>query len=82
MVKEITDNGGQAIAVQADVSNEADVIRLFEETNTAFGPLDILVNNAVYQGYLPVEQISVAAFQRQCFGAYIDYPGVFKSVWR
>ena len=64
VVKEITDNGGLAIAVQADVSNEADVIRLFEETNTAFGPLDILVNNAVHQGYLPVEEISVAAFHQ------------------
>ena len=64
VVKEITDNGGLAIAVQADVSNEADVIRLFEETNTAFGSLDVLVNNAVHQGYLPVEQISVEAFHQ------------------
>ncbi len=52
MVKAITDNGGIAIAVQADVSKEADVIRLFEETKKAFGTLDILVNNAVYQQYL------------------------------
>ncbi|RYE57091.1 MAG: glucose 1-dehydrogenase [Sphingobacteriales bacterium] len=64
VVKEITDNGGIAIAVQADVSNEADVARLFEETNTAFGALDILVNNAVHQGYLPIEHISIAAFHQ------------------
>ncbi|WP_184548161.1 SDR family NAD(P)-dependent oxidoreductase [Mucilaginibacter sp. FT3.2] len=64
VVKAITDNGGIAIAVQADVSNEADVIRLFEETKTAFGTLDILVNNAVSQGYAPIEQISVAAFHQ------------------
>src|SRR5476651_1934245 len=62
VVKEITDNGGTAIAVQADVSNEADVVRLFEETEKAFGTLDILVNNAVSQGYAPIEQISVADF--------------------
>ena len=31
VVKEITDNGGIAIAVQADVSNEADVIRLLKK---------------------------------------------------
>lgn len=37
VVKAITDNGGTAIAVQADVSNEADVIRLFDETLKAFG---------------------------------------------
>ena len=41
MVKVITDNGGRAIAVQGDVSKEANVIRLFEETKKAFGTLDI-----------------------------------------
>jgi len=62
VVKEITDQGGTAIAVQADVSKEADVTRLFEETNTAFGGVDILVNNAVYQGYAPIEQVSAEIF--------------------
>ena len=62
VVKQITDNGGIAIAVQADVSNEADVTRLFEETKKAFGTLDILVNNAVYQGYAPIELISQETF--------------------
>src|ERR1700761_1165276 len=64
VVREITDHGGIAIAVQADVSKEADVTRLFEETEAAFGSLDILVNNAVSQGYAPIEQISVAAFHQ------------------
>jgi 3-oxoacyl-[acyl-carrier protein] reductase len=64
IVKDITDNGGTAIAVQADVSKEADVTRLFEETKKAFGTLDILVNNAVFQQYLPIEQASVAAFHQ------------------
>jgi 3-oxoacyl-[acyl-carrier protein] reductase len=64
VVKEITDNGGMAIAVQADVSNEADVTRLFEETKRTFGALDVLINNAVAQGYAPIEQISVEAFHQ------------------
>ncbi|HMI08276.1 MAG TPA: glucose 1-dehydrogenase [Flavobacterium sp.] len=64
VVKEITDNGGIAIAVQADVSNEADVMRLFAATKKAFGTLDILVNNAVFQQYLPIEQASVDAFHQ------------------
>src|SRR5258707_7191267 len=62
VVKTITEKGGTAIAVQADVSNEADVTRLFEETKKAFGALDILVNNAVYQGYAPIEGISAEIF--------------------
>src|SRR4030088_1177331 len=42
----ITDNGGKAIAVGADVSKAADVARLFKEVNSAFGRLNVLVNNA------------------------------------
>lgn len=64
VVKAITDNGGEAIAVQADVSNEADINKLFEAAQRAFGKLDILVNNAVAQGYAPIEQISAEAFHQ------------------
>jgi len=64
VVKSIIENGGEAISVQADVSNEADVVRLFEETKKAFGTLDILVNNAVYQQYLPIEEATVEAFHK------------------
>ncbi|MDN3550011.1 SDR family NAD(P)-dependent oxidoreductase [Mucilaginibacter aquaedulcis] len=64
VVNEITQNGGIAIAVQADVSQEADVTRLFEETKKAFSSLDVLVNNAVSQGYAPIEQISAADFHQ------------------
>jgi 3-oxoacyl-[acyl-carrier protein] reductase len=64
VVQAITDQGGVAIAVQADVSNEADVNRLFAETKQAFGTLDILVNNAVFQQFLPIDQASVDAFHQ------------------
>src|SRR5205814_9489046 len=50
VVGEITRDGGRAIAVQADVAKPADITRLFAETNTAFGGVDVLVNNAgVYE---------------------------------
>src|ERR1700676_4959322 len=42
----ITENGGDAIAVGADVSKATDVARLFKEVDSAFGRLDVLVNNA------------------------------------
>jgi 3-oxoacyl-[acyl-carrier protein] reductase len=64
VVKEITDKGGIAISVQADVSKEADVTKLFEETKKAFGTLDILVNNAAYQGYTPIEQVTAESFHQ------------------
>jgi NAD(P)-dependent dehydrogenase (short-subunit alcohol dehydrogenase family) len=46
VVKEITDGGGGAIAVKADVSNSEDVAALFETTRAALGPVSHLVNNA------------------------------------
>jgi 3-oxoacyl-[acyl-carrier protein] reductase len=47
VVNEITKAGGKAIAVQADVSKEVDVRRMFAEAGKAFGRVDVLVNNAV-----------------------------------
>lgn len=46
LVLEIEKSGGQAFAVQADVSTEAGVARLFEETDRQAAPLGALVNNA------------------------------------
>ncbi|HWR43213.1 3-oxoacyl-[acyl-carrier-protein] reductase [Sporomusa sp.] len=44
--KTITDNGGQAIIVQADVANAEAVDSLVKKTIEAYGKIDILVNNA------------------------------------
>ncbi|MDP6822686.1 MAG: SDR family oxidoreductase [Dehalococcoidia bacterium] len=43
---ELEADGGTVMAVQSDVTNEADIISLFEQTVERFGRLDILVNNA------------------------------------
>jgi 3-oxoacyl-[acyl-carrier protein] reductase len=44
--EEIAADGGRAIAVQTDVSNEKSVHRLLSKTLTEFGTIDILINNA------------------------------------
>lgn len=65
VVAEIVAGGGRAVAVQANVARQADVERLFAETNKAFGRLDILVNNAgIYEGQ-PLGQITEENFHRQ-----------------
>lgn len=46
LVLAIEKSGGQALAVQADVSDAEAVRRLFEATESAFGGVDVLVNNA------------------------------------
>jgi 3-oxoacyl-[acyl-carrier protein] reductase len=59
----ITDNGGKAIAVGADVSKAADVARLFKEVDSAFGRLDVLVNNAGVFRFGALAEITEESFQ-------------------
>lgn len=46
VVEDINARGAQAIAVQADVGSESDILTLFKAVDDAFGPLGVLVNNA------------------------------------
>lgn len=46
VVAEVKKLGGNAIAVQADMGSEADIVRLYAETDKAFGPVTGVVNNA------------------------------------
>jgi NAD(P)-dependent dehydrogenase (short-subunit alcohol dehydrogenase family) len=50
VVADIAANGGQAIALPGDMANEADIVRLFEETERALGPITHLVNSAGING--------------------------------
>jgi NADP-dependent 3-hydroxy acid dehydrogenase YdfG len=59
---EILKNGGQCIAVQADVAKEADIDHLIEKTTDAFGTVDILVNNAGFGIFSKVAATSVKDF--------------------
>ncbi|HUR29152.1 MAG TPA: glucose 1-dehydrogenase [Planctomycetota bacterium] len=45
-VRRVEASGGRAIAVEADVSKDADCARMVAETERAFGKLDVLFNNA------------------------------------
>ncbi|WP_271767163.1 SDR family oxidoreductase [Aquimarina algiphila] len=46
IVQQIKTNGGDAIAIQADVSNSQDVKNLFDNAIAHYGKIDVLVNNA------------------------------------
>ena len=65
VVNEIIANGGKAIAVQGNVGIPADVKRLFAETKTAYGKLDVLVNNAGVFKFEPLEAVTAEEFHRQ-----------------
>jgi 3-oxoacyl-[acyl-carrier protein] reductase len=66
VVQEITAKGGKAIAVQGDVSKQADVTRFFAETKQAFGELNILVNNAGVYDLLALENVTEEHFHKHC----------------
>ena len=65
VVREITGNGGRAIAVQGDVAQRSDAQCLVAEAKKAFGRLDVLVNNAGVFSFAPSEQFSEQEFHRQ-----------------
>jgi NAD(P)-dependent dehydrogenase (short-subunit alcohol dehydrogenase family) len=59
---EIVVGGGRALAIQADVSHEAQIIRMFEIAERELGPITALVNNAaITGGFARVEEVSSAA---------------------
>jgi len=65
LVSEITRAGRRAIAVQADVAIEADVVRLFETVDRELGPLRALVNNAgILERQSRVDAIDAARIAR------------------
>jgi 3-oxoacyl-[acyl-carrier protein] reductase len=67
IVVEIEASGGRAIAVQADVSQSAQVKALFDAAEAAFGPVQVLVNNAGRAVRKPI-----ADFSDEEFDAVVD----------
>jgi NAD(P)-dependent dehydrogenase (short-subunit alcohol dehydrogenase family) len=65
VVRGIRASGGNAIAVQADVADEAQVLRMFEAVDTQLGRLTGLVNNAgVVDVTARIDEMSVARWKR------------------
>ena len=76
VVRQIRQSGGQAMAVQADVAIEAQVMAMFEKIDAKFGRLTALVNNAgVVDQTTRVEAITLARLQRMfeinVFGSFL-----------
>jgi len=62
LAQEITDRGGEAIAFVCDLAREEECSRLYQETNSRFGPIDFLVNSAGlgWYGFLAEMPLSTA----------------------
>jgi len=62
VVEQIAAGGGRAVAIQADVSREDDIVRMFATAERELGPVSALVNNAgVTGGFARVEEVTAEA---------------------
>jgi NAD(P)-dependent dehydrogenase (short-subunit alcohol dehydrogenase family) len=65
IVQKIQQTGGEAIAIQADVGIEADVLRLFKTVDEKMGTLHVLINNAgILEKQMRLDQMDVGRWQR------------------
>lgn len=75
LAEEITAAGGAACAIQADVSREADVERMFREAEERLGFLDVLVNNAAVSFRGLLTEMGLEDWERvfavNCTGAFL-----------
>src|SRR3954454_20218762 len=74
----IREKGGEATAVTADVSSEAACIALIQAAREAYGPIDILVNNAALNYSLPTETYPTNRWMR-CFAINVHAPFILSK---
>jgi 3-oxoacyl-[acyl-carrier protein] reductase len=77
LVIKIIEQGGEAIAVQADVSKPSDVKNLFDQAISHFGRVDVLVNNAGIMITKLIKDTTDEDFTRQFD---INVRGVFNTL--
>ena len=61
---QIRESGGEATAVAANISLPEDCERLVEETKAAYGPADVLVNNAALTYFIPIKDFPLSRWLR------------------
>ena len=64
LVARITDAGGTATAVKADVADEAQVAAMFDEIETAFGGVDVVIHTAGIMVLSPLTDFDLDEFDR------------------
>ncbi|QCX37353.1 SDR family oxidoreductase [Aureibaculum algae] len=77
IVKEIVQNGFEAISIQADISKSEDVKNLFDTAISHFGKVDILVNNAGIMMNSLIKDTTDEIFEKQF---NVNVKGVFNTL--
>ncbi|AJY47731.1 SDR family oxidoreductase [Martelella endophytica] len=77
VVAAITEKGGKAVAVQADIADANGMKTLFDAAEQHFGKADILVNNGGMMKLAPLSAFSDADFERQ---VAVNFGGTFRAI--
>jgi 3-oxoacyl-[acyl-carrier protein] reductase len=77
LVRQIESAGGRAVAAQADISDSAQVARMFASAEAAFGGVDVLVNNAGIMRLATIADSDDAMFHRQIA---VNLTGTFNTL--
>lgn len=77
LVRKLEGAGTQAIAVKADISDSRAVREMFDAAETAFGGVDVLVNNAGIMALASIAETDDASFDRQLA---VNLKGTFNTL--
>ena len=77
LVRRIEGAGGHAVAARADISDAAAVARMFDSAETAFGGVDVLINNAGIMTLATIAESDDASFDRQ---VAVNLKGTFNTL--
>src|ERR1700730_16786083 len=77
LVRKLESAGGQAIAVQADVSDPSAVRQMFDAAEAAVGGVDVLVNNAGVMTLAPIADTDDGSFDRHIA---VNLKGAFNTL--
>jgi 3-oxoacyl-[acyl-carrier protein] reductase len=77
LVRRIEGAGGHAVPARADISDAAAVARMFDSAETAFGGVDVLINNAGIMTLATIAESDDASFDRQ---VAVNLKGTFNTL--
>jgi NAD(P)-dependent dehydrogenase (short-subunit alcohol dehydrogenase family) len=78
-VRQISDQGGEAIAVPGDVTDNKSLTELVATTETALGPIDVLINNASIFGTLQLKPLMQISEEEWDLVFRVNARGVFQA---
>ena len=77
--RQINDHGGEAVAITADVTNNKSLIELVAVAETAFGPINVLINNAGIFGTLELKPFAQITEDEWDLVFRVNARGVFRA---